>query len=135
MAITDTALKLRGLKDEKAALDARLKEIKVKIDIQEKKMAEEMIELEMQSINIGGYSYSLAAKEHYSCLAADREAALEAIRLFGYAAEDVYSSRFEVRTFEKIIKEIVEMHDGELPEELDGIVKPYEDIGISIRKA
>lgn len=135
MAINETAIQLKGLKDRKADLEAQLKQAKADIAAQEKAMAEEMIGLEMENITIGGYSYTLTPKTHYSCLAVDRDQAICAIQRFGYAAENVYSNTFQTRTFEKIIKEIVEMNNDELPEEFDGIVSVYEENGITMRKA
>lgn len=133
--INSLALRLKELKDKKAALDVELDELKSDIKFAELALADAMVKEECANVTIKGYSYSLTSKEHYSVLAADREAALLLINHYGYVPENVYSQRFESRAFEVIMREIVEENGGELPEEFDGIVNEYIQTGVSVRKA
>lgn len=128
------ALRLRELKDRKTELDLQVKALGEAIKAAEAELVTAMTTEECANVTIKGYSYSLTSKEHYSVLAADRDLACDLIAPYGYAAENVYSSRFEARTFENIMREIVEQNDGVLPDEFDGIVSPFIQTGVTVRK-
>lgn len=132
--INTLALRLRELKDKKTELDLEMKALGAEINSCEASLVSAMTDAECTNTTIKGYSYSLTVKEHYNLLAADRDTAINLIRNYGYAAENVYSSRFESRTFESIMREIAEQNGGELPDEFEGVVSPFVQLGVSVRK-
>jgi hypothetical protein len=125
---------LSHLKDNKAKVEAELKEIKSQIDKQELKLVEMMTEQELQNFKgSNGVTYSLKTTVIPNVLADNRPALIDALKKNGF--ESLVKEEVNAQTFKSFVKEQGWETNEELPAYLQGIVTLYEKTGIGTRRS
>ena len=126
--------KLRELRDEKDKQEIILKEINKDIDDIEYKLTEAMATAECPNFTRGGKQFILTITTRWSAETERKEELYEALREHGY--EHLFS--INTQTLGSFVREQVENTadvNGEthIPDWLDGLVKSYEKIGITLK--
>jgi len=128
--------KLRELRDEKKAQEDYLKDINSDIEKTEKELTEVMAEEECPNFTRNGKQFILTTRTFYSPEDDQKDALYDAIK------EQGHESLFTVnpQTLSSFVRGLVDdyaaEHDGidGYPDWLNGLVKGYDKIGITIRK-
>jgi len=123
--------KLRKLREEKDDLTATLKDINAEIDGVERELSDAMLDAECSNFTRGDKQFILTTTTRWSA-ETDRKDELYAV-----LKEKGYDHLFTVnaQTLAKFVKEQVEENEteNEVPEWLSGLVKSYDDIGITMK--
>ena len=128
----DLAIKLKSLRDEKAELETRLKEINAEIDTVDFDLATMMTDTETQNFTIAGTMFCLTNKVRASAVADRKEELYEALRSEGYG--DLVYETVNANSLSAFVKEQMEEHD-DVPEWLKGLVNVFEKTTVGVRKA
>ena len=129
----EMADRLRGLRDEKAETEKRLKEINGKIDETDFRLSELMAETETQNFTRAGMMFCLTSKTRASAMAGRKEELFAALRGEGFG--DLVYETVNANSLSAFVKEQIEENGDVLPEWLDGLVKVFEKTSVSLRKA
>jgi len=128
--------KLRELREEKDAQTAILKDINSEIDAAEYKLSEAMANAECPNFTRNGHQFILTATTRWS---AETERKAE---LYAALKENGYDHLFTVnaQTLGSFVREQVEEtadENGEthIPDWLAGLVKSYDDVGVTMKSA
>ena len=126
--------KLRGLREEKDGIDAMLKDVNKDIDAVETALSDAMAEAECPNFTRGDKQFILTTRTQWSPEIERKE------ELYAALKENGHGHLFTVnaRTLASFVKEQVAEtmnDDGEthVPEWLAGLVKSYDDIGITMK--
>ena len=129
----EMADRLRGLRDEKAELEKRIKEINGEIDDTDFRLSELMAETETQNFTRAGMMFCLTSKTRASAAAGRKEELFAALRGEGFG--DLVYETVNANSFSAFVKEQIEENGDVLPEWLDGLVNVFEKTSVSLRKA
>lgn len=129
----EMADRLRGLRDEKAETEKRLKEINGKIDETDFRLSELMAETETQNFTRAGMMFCLTSKTRASAAAGRKEELFAALRGEGFG--DLVYETVNANSLSAFVKEQIEENGDALPEWLDGLVNVFEKTSVSLRKA
>ena len=129
----EMADRLRGLRDEKAEMAKRLKEINGAIDETDLRLSELMAETETQNFTRAGMMFCLTSKTRASAMAGRKEELFAALRGEGFG--DLVYETVNANSLSAFVKEQIEENGDVLPEWLDGLVKVFEKTSVSLRKA
>ena len=124
---------LKALLDRKDVLAEAVKENNKAIEIAKKELADLMLSEETTQVVRNGFSYSLQEKVKYSKKAGDDARFLATLREQGLG--DLIKETVQAQTLNSAIKNVVEENEGELPEELAGIINVYDYFDIVKRKS
>ena len=126
------AEKLKALKDEKADLETRLKEVNATIDSVDFELATMMMDSETQNFTVAGTMFCLTNKVRASAVADRKEELYETLRNEGYG--DLVYETVNANSLSAFVKEQMEEHD-DVPEWLNGLVNVFEKTTVGVRKA
>lgn len=129
----EMADRLRGLRDEKAELEKRIKEINGEIDDTDFRLSELMAETETQNFTRAGMMFCLTSKTRASAAAGRKDELFAALRGEGFG--DLVYETVNANSFSAFVKEQIEENGDVLPEWLDGLVNVFEKTSVSLRKA
>lgn len=129
----EMADRLCGLKDEKAELEKRLKEINGEINETDFRLSELMAETETQNFTRAGMMFCLTSKTRASAMAGRKEELFAALRGEGFG--DLVYETVNANSLSAFVKEQIEENGDTLPEWLDGLVNVFEKTSVSLRKA
>lgn len=129
----EMADRLRGLRDEKAELEKRIKEINGEIDDTDFRLSELMAETETQNFTRAGMMFCLTSKTRASAMAGRKEELFAALRGEGFG--DLVYETVNANSLSAFVKEQIEENGDVLPEWLDGLVNVFEKTSVSLRKA
>ena len=129
----EVADRLRGLREEKAELEKRLKEVNGEIDDTDFRLSELMAETETQNFTRAGMMFCLTSKTRASAVAGRKEELFAALRGEGFG--DLVYETVNANSLSAFVKEQVEENGDALPEWLDGLVNVFEKTSVSLRKA
>jgi len=126
--------KLRSLRDEKADLSAKLKDVNAGIEIAERELSDAMTEAECPNFTRGDRQFIMTTTVRWSAEKDRKEELYEALKEQGY--EHLFTVNSQ--TLGSFVKEqIAETADdsGEtrIPGWLEGLVSSYDDIGITLK--
>jgi hypothetical protein len=128
--------KLRELREEKTAQEAYLKDLNADIEKSEKALTEAMAEAECPNFTRNGKQFILTTRTIYSAETDQKDALYDALKKQGH--ESLFT--VNARTLSSFVRGLAEdysaEHDGVegFPDWLNGLVKSYDDIGITIKK-
>ena len=127
--------KLRNLRDEKDGFTAMLKEINGEIESVEQELSDAMTESECPNFTRGDKQFILTTTTRWSPETDRKDELYDALK------ENDHEHLFSVnsQTLAKFVKEQVEEtvdENGEthIPDWLSGLVKSYDDVGITMKK-
>ena len=129
----EMADRLRGLRDEKAELEKRIKEINGEIDDTDFRLSELMAETETQNFTRAGMMFCLTSKTRASAAAGRKDELFADLRGEGFG--DLVYETVNANSLSAFVKEQIEENGDVLPEWLDGLVKVFEKTSVSLRKA
>ena len=129
----EMADRLRGLRDEKAELEKRIKEINGEIDDTDFRLSELMAETETQNFTRAGMMFCLTSKTRASAAAGRKDELFAALRGEGFG--DLVYETVSANSLSAFVKEQIEENGDVLPEWLDGLVNVFEKTSVSLRKA
>lgn len=129
----EMADRLRGLRDEKAELEKRIKEINGEIDDTDFRLSELMAETETQNFTRAGMMFCLTSKTRTSAMAGRKEELFAALRGEGFG--DLVYETVNANSLSAFVKEQIEENGDVLPEWLDDLVNVFEKTSVSLRKA
>jgi hypothetical protein len=124
--------KLRELRDEKADMERVVKDIAADIDATEQQLAEAMVNSETQNFTRAGRMFCLTVKTRASAVAGQKDDLYAALKENGFG-ELVYET-VNANTLSSFVKEQLAEHEERLPDWLDGLVRVFEQTGVSVRK-
>lgn len=132
----ELADKLRSLRDNKSNTEQTLKAINADIDITEKELSDVMAEAECPNFTRGDKMFILTTTTRWSAETERKEDLYDALRKNGY--DHLFSVNHQ--TLGSFVKEQVQETEDDkgethIPGWLEGLVKSYDDIGITMRKA
>lgn len=139
--LDDKVRRYKTLLDLKAELEERTKENNKAKEALEQEICQMMVEEEKPSTVVDGYNYSLSAKTYYSKKSEDELMELERTEgvtffgaLRGAGLGDIIVERVDAKTLNSAVNNLM-AEEGELPAELDMVLKPYDKMSLSKRKA
>ena len=126
--------KLRELRDEKDAQNQRLKDINAQIDATEHQLTEAMAEAECPNFTRGGKQFVMTTTTRWSAETERKEDLYAALRASGY--DHLFS--VSAQTLGSFVREQVgetadENGKTHVPDWLSGLVKSYDDVGITMK--
>ena len=124
---------LKRLRDLKAELEERVKNVAAKIDETDYKLSELMAETETQNFTRAGTMFYLTSKTRASAAAGVKDELYEALKANGYS--DLVYETVNANSLSSFVKEQIDENNDTLPEWLDGLVNVYEKSTVSVRKA
>ena len=124
--------RLRSLRDEKADLERVVEDIGTDIKATEGKLAQAMLDSETQNFTRAGRMFSLTVKVRGSAVAGLKDDLYEALKQNGFG--DLVYETVNANTLSSFVKEQLAGNEDRLPEWLDGLVKVFEQTGVSVRK-
>lgn len=114
------------LKDETTANNKAL-------EAKRKELAQAMIDAESPKVSRGGYLYSLQDKTKYNKIGGcDEEAFFSTLEENGLG--DLIKRTVNAQTLNGAMASLVEENDGELPEEFEEFISPYQFYDVAKRK-
>ena len=124
--------KLRSLREEKDDMERIVKDITADIEDTERRLAEGMINSETQNFTRAGRMFCLTTKVRASALAGAKQELFEALKQNGFG--DLVCETVNANTLSSFVKEQLAGNEDHLPAWLDGLVKVFEQTGVSVRK-
>ena len=123
----------KELLDEKDRLkDATTKNNKI-LEEKRKELAQAMIDAESPRISRGGFLYSLQDKTKYNKIGGcDENGFFETLEEHGLG--DIIKRTVSAQTLNGAMAGLVEENDGELPEDFEEYIKPYQYYDVAKRK-
>lgn len=130
--IFELADELKNLKKNKKELENETKLITDQINQIEQQLVESMIDQEMQNFSRGGTLFYLNTRFHASPVPEKKEELYQTLKEQGFS--DLVKETVNSRTLDGFVKEQKELNDDEIPNWLNGLVNPYEENCIGMRK-
>ena len=129
----EMADRLRGLRDEKAELEKRIKEINGEIDDTDFRLSELMAETETQNFTRAGMMFCLTSKTRASAAAGRKDELFAALRGEGFG--DLVYETVNANSLSAFVKEQSAENGDTLPAWLDGLVNVFEKTTVSLRRS
>jgi hypothetical protein len=132
----ELADKLRGLREQKDYYTAMLKEVNAEIENVERELSDAMANAECTNFTRGDKQFILTATTRWSAELERKEDLYAALKREGYG----HLFTVNAQTLGSFVREQVnetadENGETHVPEWLSGLVKSFDDIGITMRKA
>ena len=121
---------LRELRDEKKALEEKVKGLNAEINSIQEELIQDLIDNESTGFNHKGFNYSLVIKEYPSAEPERKDELYAVMREYGFESLFTINSQ----TLSATIKDLKTDNGDELPEWLTGLIKIAEKSTIQIRK-
>ena len=131
--IFSMADRLKQLKDDKKALEAKVKEIGVEIDALESTLSNVMVTEEVDKFSRNGSTFYLTSKLYASPVSGKKDDMYAALKANGYAS--IVTQTVNAQTLASVCREMMAENDAQLPAWLDGLVNTYEKTSVGIRKS
>ncbi|MCL1899156.1 MAG: hypothetical protein FWG11_01310 [Promicromonosporaceae bacterium] len=125
--------RLQSLRDEKADMERVVDDLSADIKATEEKLAGAMIDSETQNFTRAGRMFSLTVKVRGSAVAGQKDELYDALKQNGFG--DLVYETVNANTLSSFVKEQLAGNEDRLPEWLDGLVKVFEQTGVSVRKS
>ena len=125
--------RLQSLRDEKADMERVVDDLSADIKATEEKLAGAMIDSETQNFTRAGRMFCLTVKTRASAVAGQKDDLFAALRDNGFG--DLVYETVNANTLSSFVKEQLAGNEDRLPEWLDGLVKVFEQTGVSVRKS
>lgn len=132
ITVFELADRLRELRDRKAELEEQLKVLNAEIEETDRKLAEAMVNEELQNFVRGDRLFYLRTETYVSAKADRRQELIAWLKQHGMG--DLVQETVHPRTLSAAVKELLEDED-ELPGDLAGLVNVYEKVTVGLRKA
>ena len=123
----------KSLRDQKADLEAQIKEIAAKIEEAEYQLSDLMAESDTPSFKHQGAQFSLVTKTRASAMAGVKDELYAALKVNGYG--DLIYETVNANSLSSFVKEQIEENDDLLPGWLDGLVNVYDQTSVRVSKA
>lgn len=123
--------RFKDLRDKKAVLQDELKALQAELDQAEAALVNAMTNEECSGFKRNGYGFSLVIKEYPGAIPELKADLYAAMKEHGF--EHLFT--INPMTLSGTVKELKANNDDVLPEWLDGLVRIYEQPGITIRKS
>ena len=137
MTLNEMAQNLNELYEQKERIEQEEKDVKAEIEAVKKKMSEKFLDDDCDSITVGGYTFSPAAKTAYTKRSEEALAKAELV-FFDVLREnglgDIIVPTVNARTLQSTITAYVEEH-GKLTGNLEAAINAYDYIDVERRKA
>lgn len=124
---------LKALRDEKADVEAHLKEINAAIETADYQLATMMAESETQNFTHAGVMFSLTTKTRASATADRKDELFSALRSEGFG--DLVYETVNANSLSAFVKEQIAENDDALPDWLEGLVNVFEKTTVGVRKS
>ncbi len=122
----------KELLDEKDRLKDATTENNKTLEAKRKELAQAMIDAESPKISRGGFLYSLQDKTKYNKIGGcDEEAFFSTLEEHGLG--DIIKRTVNTQTLNGAMANLVDENDGELPEDFEEFVKPYQYYDVAKR--
>jgi len=131
--IFELADRYKELKEEKDALQGKLKELNKQLEKTNDELTAEMVDNELQNFQRGDRTFYLQTKLHAHDLKDKRDQLYEVLRKEGYG--DLIKETVNPKTLESFVREQIEENEGDLPEWIREYVSVYEKDVVGMRKA
>ena len=128
MATADT---LKALRDEKAALQTKLKEVQADIDSVEAELISLMTDEECTGFDRNGIRFSLVIKEYPGAVPEEKEELYRRMRSHGF--DHLFT--INTQTLSATVKELKANNDDTLPDWLEGVIRIFEQPSIRVSKS
>ena len=123
--------RLKTLRDEKAELQARLKDVQESIDSVEAALIQYMTDEECTGFDRNGVRFSLVIREYPGAVPEERDELYRRMRSHGF--EHLFT--INTNTLGATVKELKANNDDQLPDWLEGVIQIYEQPSIRVSKA
>lgn len=130
--ITEMVEAYKSLLDQKDEIEAKMKELNASIETAKAELVDAMLEEEVTSVTVDGYSYSVTPKTRYSKKAGADDELFEMLRDHGLG--DLIKETVNAMTLQGAMSEEAKNNDGELPPEWDTVINTYSFNDITKRK-
>lgn len=126
-----TADTLKALRDEKADLQAKLKEVQEGIDTVTAELIRLMTDEECTGFDRNGFRFSLVIKEFPGAVPEEKEELYRRMRSHGF--DHLFT--INPLTLSGTVKELKANNDDVLPDWLEGVIQTYEQPSIRVSKS
>ena len=123
--------RLKTLRDEKAELQAKLKDVQESIDSVEAELIQHMTDEECTGFDRNGTRFSLVIREFPGAVPEERDELYRRMRSHGF--EHLFT--INTNTLGATVKELKANNDDHLPDWLEGVIQIYEQPSIRVSKA
>ncbi len=130
--ITEMVEAYKSLLDQKDEIEAKMKELNASIETAKAELVDAMLEEEVTSVTVDGYSYTVTPKTRYSKKAGSDDELFEMLRDHGLG--DLIKETVNAMTLQGAMSEEAKNNDGELPPEWDTVINTYSFNDITKRK-
>lgn len=124
---------LKRLRDLKADLEERVKDVTAQIDATDYRLSELMAETETQNFTRAGTIFYLTTKTRASATAGVKDELFRTLRANGYG--DLVYETVNANSLSSFVKEQIEGNSDMLPGWLEGLVNVFDKTTVSVRKA
>ncbi len=123
----------KGFLDRKDRLKEETTENNKELDAKRKELSQAMIDAEAPKVSRNGFLYSLQDKTKYNKIGGcDEDAFFSALE--GHGLGDIIKRTINAQTLNGAMAGLVEENGGELPEEFEDYIKPYQYFDVAKRK-
>lgn len=123
----------KGLLDRKDELKEATTENNKELEKKRNELAQAMIDAESPKVSRNGFLYSLQDKTKYNKIGGcDEEALFATLEDFGLG--DIIKRTVNAQTLNGVMSGLAEENYGELPEEFEDYIKPYQYYDVAKRK-
>ena len=121
---------LKTLRDEKSALQAKLKDVQEGIDAVEAELIQMMTDEECTGFDRNGIRFSLVIKEYPGAVPEEKEELYRRMRSHGF--DHLFT--INTQTLAATVKELKANNDDTLPDWLEGVIRIFEQPSIRVTK-
>ena len=131
--IFEMADRLKSLKEEKKALEAKAKDIGKEIDELDVALSDAMAEEEVERFSRNGSTFYIKSRLFASPAAGRKDAMILALKENGFGS--LVTESVNANTLSSFIKEQREITGEEVPSWLEGTVSTFEKVSVGIRNS
>ena len=131
--IFEMADRLKSLKEEKKALEAKTKDIGKEIDELDVALSDAMAEEEVERFSRNGSTFYIKSRLFASPAAGRKDAMILALKENGFGS--LVTESVNANTLSSFIKEQREITGEEVPSWLEGTVSTFEKVSVGIRNS
>jgi len=124
---------LKELRDEKADLEARLKEVNARIAEADKNLFEIMRVSDTQNFTHNGTMFCRMVKQRARAVDGRMDDLIDALRAEGHG--DMVKVTINSNTLSSFVTELYEANDKKLPEWMESLVTVWDQKNVGVRKA
>ena len=121
---------LKELRDQKADLQAQLKDVQERIDAVEAELIQYMTDEECTGFDRNGTRFSLVIKEYPGAVPEEKEELYRRMRSHGFG----HLFTINTNTLGATVKELKANNDDMLPDWLEGVIQIYEQPSIRVSR-